>query len=77
MNFNFWLGRLVIILLIVCSANASDMYSSIAELERLYLKEQQVNQRLEEYLNIIKKQTTIVDQYSTFVALFNLFSVEV
>ncbi len=54
---------LVIFLLIVDMASASEVYSSIAELERLYLKEQQVGQRLEKYLDLVKKQMTTVDQY--------------
>ncbi|XP_046639382.1 prolyl 4-hydroxylase subunit alpha-1-like [Daphnia pulicaria] len=44
-------------------ALASDMYSSVAELERLYLKEQQAGLKLESLLDLIKKQTTAIDQY--------------
>lgn len=54
---------LVILLFIVGLGSASDMYSSVAELERLYLKEQQVGQRLEKFLDLVKKQMTTVDQY--------------
>lgn len=48
--------------LIVDWTLASDMYSSIAELERLYLQEQQVSQRLEKYLNLVKKQTAVIEE---------------
>lgn len=43
--------------------STSDMYSSVAELERLYVKEQQVGQRLEHFLLLIKQQTEAIDQY--------------
>lgn len=60
---NCFVSRLVILLLIGDMALASDMYSSVAELERLYLKEQQAGLKLESLLDLIKKQTTAIDQY--------------
>ena len=43
-------------------AIASDMYSSVAQLGNVYLVEEQVANKLEEYLNVVKSQTDIVDQ---------------
>lgn len=53
---------LVIFMLMADIVSTSDMYSSVAELERLYLKEQQVGQRLENFLDLIKTQTAAIDQ---------------
>jgi hypothetical protein len=58
-----FVSRLLILLLIGGMAFASDTYSSVAELEQLYFKEQQVGQRLESLLDLIMKQTTAIDQY--------------
>jgi hypothetical protein len=62
-EMNCFVSLLVILLLIGDTAFASDMYSSVAELERLYLKEQQAGLRLESLLDLIKRQTTAIDQY--------------
>ncbi|XP_032793189.2 prolyl 4-hydroxylase subunit alpha-1 [Daphnia magna] len=56
---------LVIFTLMLDVVSTSDMYSSVAELERLYVKEQQVGQRLEHFLLLIKQQTEAIDHYLT------------
>lgn len=64
MSWSCFVAGIAIFLLTVDMASATDMFSSIAELERLHEGEQQVAHKLEQYLNLVKKQTDVVERYN-------------
>ncbi len=59
--------HLVLVLLLLVTtfggreSAASDMFSSVAELEQLYLKEQHVARHLATFLTMAKKQVNLVE----------------